>query len=231
VECLEDRVTPIFGIATSTTLLAAPDPAPTGHMITLTAFVADSQGFSPVGGTVDFFDGATPLGTVPLVPAGSGPGSAQLTVPAPTAGSYLLTARYSGFVLLMTDDFASTSAPLLEVVGAGADVSAFVHVRRGPLLPGPQPGQFQQRLTLRNVGGLVLPGTLELVLDGLGRTVRLRHQAGVTTVLPPLGSPFVRVVVPGGVWDPGQRVTVLLRFTVPAGGHVHYTPRVLAGAG
>jgi hypothetical protein len=72
---------------------------------------------------------------------------------------------------------------------------------------------------------------LDLVLDGLGHTVRLRHRAGVTTVAPPLGSPFVQVVVPGGVWDPGQRVTVLLGYNVPAGGHVHYTPHLLASAG
>jgi hypothetical protein len=231
VESLEDRVVPIVSGPTTTTLQAVPDPAPTGHMITLTADVSSVGGYSPGGGSVAFFDGGTPLGTVPLtVPPGLGPGTAQFTVPSLPAGSHQLTARYSGFLELSTLWLASTSVPLVEVVGA-ADISAQVLVRRGPLVPGSQSGQFQQRLTLRDVGGVVLPGPLDLVLDGLGRRIRLHPQAGVTTALPPLGSPFVLVVLPGGSLSPGQRVKVLLHFTVPPGGHLHYTPRVLISAG
>jgi hypothetical protein len=76
--------------------------------VTFTATV--SGGTSPTG-SVQFFDGATSLGTVALAGA-----TAQLTTSALAVGTHSITAAYSGDA----DDTPSTSAPVSQVVNAAA---------------------------------------------------------------------------------------------------------------
>ncbi|WP_240510037.1 Ig-like domain-containing protein, partial [Streptomyces malaysiense] len=78
--------------ATTTGLTSAPDPSVFGEAKTLTATVAAvPPGSGTPTGSVDFFDGATLLGTGTL----SG-GTATLTTSALSVGTHLLTAVYSG---------------------------------------------------------------------------------------------------------------------------------------
>lgn len=81
---------------TTTTLVAAPNPAPIGVPVMLTATVT-CVGFIPTG-TVTFFDGAIFLGAAPLIGV-PGSGTALWPVIAPAPGAHSLTAVYSGDVV------------------------------------------------------------------------------------------------------------------------------------
>src|SRR5262249_19435846 len=80
-------------------------------------------------------------------------------------------------------------------------------------------------------GPSALEGPIWVVIDHLKHHIKLRHRKGVTAALPPLRSPYVKIVPPGDVWLPGESVTVVLEFVVPPGGPLRYTPRVLTGPG
>ena len=86
----DDAAVTIETAASATAVVAAPNPATYGDTVTLTATVSSSAG-TPTG-SVEFFDGATSLGTIPL----DGSGVAALPVPNFAAGSHLITAEYSG---------------------------------------------------------------------------------------------------------------------------------------
>jgi len=91
--------------STSTNLSPSANPSGTGASLTLTATVLSAR--AGITGTVTFFDGASPLGTIPL----SG-NSAQIVTSSLTTGVHTLTATYNpvaGFA-------GSTSAPLSETI-------------------------------------------------------------------------------------------------------------------
>src|SRR5262249_12807096 len=93
---------------TTTSLASAPNPSTFGESVTLTASVTlDPPGPESPSGTVEFFDGASSLGSAPV-----SAGSAQLSTSSLTVGVHSLTAHYSG-----DSSFdPSTSAPyVLEV--------------------------------------------------------------------------------------------------------------------
>jgi hypothetical protein len=93
---------------TATSLVSSLNPSTVGQAVTFTATV--SGGTSPTG-TVQFFDGASPLGA-PVALSGN---MAALTTSALAAGTHPITAVYSGDV----DDSPSTSAPVNQIVNAG----------------------------------------------------------------------------------------------------------------
>jgi hypothetical protein len=89
------------------TLESWPNPSIEGNEVMLTASVSSPPG-TPTG-TVEFFDGATSLGTAPLVG-----GTTALAISTLSVGSHSLTARYSGDQEYAPGD----SAPLTQVVDA-----------------------------------------------------------------------------------------------------------------
>jgi hypothetical protein len=99
--------------ATSLTLTGLVNPVRSGRAAKFTATVATSAAgtsFAP-GGTVTFFDGATPLGQ----PVRLSNGAATFTTSALTPGVHSIVARYAG-----DNNFAaSTSSALSQVVRAG----------------------------------------------------------------------------------------------------------------
>jgi Bacterial Ig-like domain (group 3)/Autotransporter beta-domain len=101
-------------IATATTLTASPNPSTPGQAVTFTATVKPAGVSGTPTGTVTFKDGGTTLGA-PVTLNGSG--SATFTTSTLASGSHTITAIYSG-----DPSFAgSTSAPLVQQVGAPAD--------------------------------------------------------------------------------------------------------------
>ena len=76
------------------------------------------------------------------------------------------------------------------------------------------------------MGSSELP--LVLIVDGLTPTIKLASTAGVTTLLPPLGSPFVKLTVPS--LAAGKKTTITLVFT-NASRKVRFKTRLLAGPG
>ncbi|MGW9569146.1 Ig-like domain-containing protein [Prescottella equi] len=84
---------PIPVDAVTTTMLNVPGNAKTGEAENLyaTVFNSTTSEVVPSGGTVEFFDGATPLGTAPVVD-----GVATLSHTFTTAGTHSITATFSG---------------------------------------------------------------------------------------------------------------------------------------
>lgn len=104
-----DTVVEVIQQGTSTTTLTPSSTNPGfGQPVTLTAHVTCTAGIPPTG-TVTFFEGATPIGMVPV----NGSGNASLTVNGLAAGSHAFTAHYDGD----TNCAGSTSSAVTVTVG------------------------------------------------------------------------------------------------------------------
>jgi large repetitive protein len=84
------NLTQLVGNVTGLTLTSSVNPSLVGQSTNLTATIASLAAFGATTGTIQFFDGATSLGTVPVT--GS---SATLPVSFSTAGVHSLTAVYT----------------------------------------------------------------------------------------------------------------------------------------
>ncbi len=98
---------------TTTSLVASSNPVPAGQALALTATVQGSGSTAPAG-TVSFLNGSTPLGTATL----NASGVATLSTASLTAGTYSLTAQYTGNASFLS----STSAAVPVTVNAQATV-------------------------------------------------------------------------------------------------------------
>lgn len=102
----------INALASVTSLTAAPNPANFGQPVTLVAGAAGAiitGGVPTPTGTITFFDGATQLGSAPILA-----GQATITTSTLTVGTHTLTAVYSGNAIYS----ASTSFPFTETIKA-----------------------------------------------------------------------------------------------------------------
>lgn len=92
----------------------------------------------------------------------------------------------------------------------------------------PQTQHAFQDVRVTNTGTSSAPAPLFLVLDNLPTGVSLLNQNGATSVLAPLGSPFVTVKLGGdNVLQPHESKTVRLEFANPGGVAITYSTRVL----
>lgn len=101
--------------ATTTLLVAAPNPISAGESVTLTATVSPAPTGSPLG-TVSFYDGETLLGSENV----NSSGVAVFLTPSLMGGANVLTAVYSG----NSGFAASTSSPITETVVTAYTVTA-----------------------------------------------------------------------------------------------------------
>jgi hypothetical protein len=77
-----------------------------------------------------------------------------------------------------------------------------------------------------------IAGPVSLVIDDLSANASLSGAASVTTLLAPLGSPYVNLNLgQSPSLDAGQSISVTLQFTDPEKTGITYTTRVLAGIG
>jgi autotransporter-associated beta strand protein len=112
----------VLPAGTSTTMSVAPTSIFSGQAVTLTATVAGLPSAGAPTGTVTFFDGATPLGTVGL--AG---GQASLTTTTLGAGVHTLRAVYNGNV-----DFAASGGSATITNVGQPIVASITRVHRRP---------------------------------------------------------------------------------------------------
>jgi len=92
----------------------------------------------------------------------------------------------------------------------------------------PHTRTYSQVVHVTNDGSSPIPEPLWLVLDNLSVNATLSNADGATTVLAPLGSPYVSVPVGGdGVVRPHEAKTVRLEFLNPSGDPITYSTRVL----
>jgi hypothetical protein len=99
---------------TSTSLVASPNPVTTGQTLNLVATVSAS-GTTSLSGTVSFMSGSTVLGTATL----NSSGVATLSTASLPAGTYSLTAQYTGTASFL----ASTSAAASVTVDASTSTT------------------------------------------------------------------------------------------------------------
>jgi hypothetical protein len=199
---------------TTTTLAVNPSTSLFDQPVTLTATV---HAAGAVTGTVTFYDGSIPLGTV-AVGAGN---KASLTTAALAPGSHSLTAIFSGDA-----NFTSSAGSTADTVSP--DVTGQFAIQAGK--PHRHGNHFRVRVMLTYLGGIDLPGPVYLVLDGLPGGVKVHGAAASTQTQPPLGSPVVLLNLSGAsAVSPGLTLSVDLDFSSPSPGKIHFTPRLLAG--
>jgi hypothetical protein len=203
--------------ATTTALTSSVSNVFAGQSVTFTATVHASAGTQTPTGPVLFLDGGKVLGVVQL----NASGQAVLTTTL-TPGAHNVTAAYNGDAAFNT----STSSPVAVTINP--DVTSLVNITVGKAKAKGK-GRFRVHVVVQNKGSLALPAPLELVLDGLPGGVSLRGKKGVTSVFPPLGSPFADLGAAGAL-APGGSLAIDLDFNAPSAKRVHFTARVLAGS-
>ena len=129
--------------ATTTTASSTANPSVIGQPVTLIADVASVSPSSatPTGGTVNFLDGTTVIGSAPLVDGG-----ASITMSALALGQHSITAAYAGD----TEFSPSTSSPITQVVDQSTTDTT--------LASSANPGVFGQTLTFTAQVTAVAPG-------------------------------------------------------------------------
>jgi sugar lactone lactonase YvrE len=164
---------------TSTTVASSLNPAGVGLAVTLTALISNgNQG--QITGTVQFFDGTTPIGNAPQN-VNSSSNSATLTTSFTTVGSHIITAVYSGDNL----NAASTpNHPLTQIIEQATTLnvvsSANPDIEFTPIT-------FTATLTV--TGGTTAPTGGITFTDGstpLGSTAALNGSGVASFVVPPL---------------------------------------------
>jgi hypothetical protein len=83
-------------------------------------------------------------------------------------------------------------------------------------------------VTVTNISGDLLQGPISLVLDHLGRKVKVLNRTGVTLARAPSGSPYKDV---SSSLASGASAIIVLQFSSSMPQQIHYAPRLLAGAG
>jgi ELWxxDGT repeat protein len=174
----------------------------------------------PTSGIINFADGeTTQTFTIPIV--SDGPGNGDKTV------NVTLSDLTGGGVLGSLASAVLTIADVAPTSGM-KNVTSQVKVTPGKSGFSAAAKKYKMVVTIKNTGRAALTGPLILVLDKLNKKIKLNAAAGLTQVLAPLGSPFVKLAAAS--LRPGASTTVTLVFT-KASGKVTFAPRLLAGSG
>jgi len=113
-------------VATSTAVVAVPNPASSAETVTLTATVSESNAAAPTG-DVEFFRGATSLGTAPV----DASGVASKVVGPFSAGTYAVSGVYAGDTTFETST-GNTSLTVTQAPAAGTSTILAVNPVSGP---------------------------------------------------------------------------------------------------
>jgi Bacterial Ig-like domain (group 3) len=200
----------------NTSLQVAPSAAIAGQAATLTAVVTGGAGSPVAAGAVVFADGVIPIGVALL----DAQGRASLITTSLALGAHSLTATFIG-----DNNLQGAISPAVQAV-VRSDVTNQFAITLGPVKRSGR--RFVQHVAIKN-NGATLPGALALVLDRLTKGAVLLNASGVTRSQPPLGSPFVALVLgAANQLAAGDSIGVDLVFRARSS-RIRYTPRVLAG--
>ena len=154
--------------ATTTGLVASPNPVPAGQALALTATVQGSGSTAPAG-TVSFLNGSTSLGTATL----NASGVATLSTASLAAGTYSLTAQYSG-----NASFLSCTSAAVSVT-----VNASTKTTNTSLTASPNPVTSGQALALTaTVTGSGATGTVTFLNGPTPLGTATLNASGVATL-------------------------------------------------
>jgi hypothetical protein len=178
----------------------------------------------PGGGTTIPAAGVNtvPLNSVIQLNANPNPGYAFVN----WAGNVALSPTNRSNTVIMNGPQTVTAVFILSDVAT--NVSSSVGIVRSGYTLNPLTGRFAQTVTLTNKSAATITGPISLVLDGLTNGVSLFNATGATSVLPPVGSPYINGNANLGA---GQSVSLTLQFSDPAQTAITYATRVLAGPG
>jgi large repetitive protein len=183
---------------TTTTLSESTGSITVGQSVTLTASVAPSY----VGGTVQFLDGGTALGTASLTS-----GSASFTAALSTAGTHTITAVYSGD----SNDLGSTSTAVTVTVAKAASTVA--------VAASPNPSSSGQTVTFTaTVSPSAATGSVQF-LDGsasLGTATLSGGTASLSTAALAAGNHSITAVYSGDSNYNGSTSAVLSQTVTKA---------------
>ncbi len=144
--------------ATTTNLDTSVSPSVFGQDVTFTATLAVvSPGAGTPTGSVDFFDGTTLLGAVPVTQA-AGAGSAQLTTNGLSVGSHAISAVYSG-----DGSFTGSTGSTTQAVNKASSTTTIT--QNGPIVQG-QPVTFSASVAFVAPGAGTPTGTVQFKLNG-----------------------------------------------------------------
>jgi hypothetical protein len=228
LELLEDRSVP-----STTTIAATPNPATPDVVVSFPVTVA-----STTSGNTDL------QGNVTVVDATTGTLIDQRTkifvsgVPGtPILFQFTASAKLSPGTHIIVAEFDSTDS---FEPGSKGSVSVTVQVPKPPDdIIFPPVGirrlgtghrgkhHLTQVVTIKNTGAKAISGNLYLVVDGLSPGITLDGAAGVTTVHPPLGSPYV--ALGQRTIAPHKSIKVKLSFEDPQGLPLQDSFRLLEG--
>ena len=108
------------------------------------------------------------------------------------------------------------AGPTLSVIGSQIVLNKHTH-------------HYLQNVRIRNEGETPAPAPLFLALDNLSSDATLIDGDGVTSILAPLGSPFITVLNNNQKsLRPGESATVTLEFADPTAGAITYDTRTLS---
>ncbi|MDR3664312.1 MAG: Ig-like domain repeat protein, partial [Mycobacterium sp.] len=164
--------------ATTTTLVTSGTPSPSGAMVTLTATVAvTAPGAGSPGGSVQFFDGLTSLGTRAVNPSSQ----ATLLTSALTVGTHPITAIYLGDLNFST----STSDAINQVVTLLGQTITFAPLSGrtygdAPFTVSATGGGSGNAVTFTASGPCSVSGN-QVSITGAGSCTITAHQAGNAT--------------------------------------------------
>lgn len=190
----------VNGVGVSQTALTnAPNPSAPGQNVTFTATVTSTTTGQPSGGTVQFREGVTVLGTSPLVGT-----TATFATTGLAVGDHTITAVYSGDSVFST---STSPAVTQSVVGTGT-TTALV----SDLNPSPVGTTVTFTATVAQTGGTVVPtGSVEF-FDGtvsLGTSLLVGSTATFTTASLTFGShPITATYIPTGTFGPSTSSVV-----------------------
>lgn len=179
---------------TSTTVISSSNPAAVNQAITFTAKISSPN---QVTGTVQFYDGSTPLGPVQNVISGTN--TAILTASFTTIGTHIITAAYSGDNL---DAASNPNNPLSQLIQQATTLN---------VVPNANPAiQFSSIVFTATLTGWTTPPTGSISFtDGttpLGTAV-LNGSGVASFPVPPLavGNHNITAVYPGDSTDYGSQ--------------------------
>jgi sugar lactone lactonase YvrE len=164
---------------TSTTVTSSLNPAGVGLAVTLNALISNgNQG--QITGTVQFFDGTTPIGNAPQN-VNSSSNTATLTTSFTTVGSHIITAVYSGDNL---NAASSPNHPLTQIIEQATILNVVSSANPDTEFT---PITFTARLTVQ--GGTTVPTGSITFMDGLtplGSPAALNGSGVASFAVPPL---------------------------------------------
>ena len=115
-----------------------------------------------------------------------------------------------------------------EPCDCARDVTSSIRVTYNGFTLNPMTKRYVQTVRLENKSSTSIVAPVSLVLDQLTAAVTLYNATGITSLMPPAGSPYISATTN---LSPGQSVSVQLQFTNQGNVPIAYKARVLAGPG